>query len=243
MSGKMDILPPELQRIPETFPQDLWNKLASFSLPYLAGREGFEHHTITAVHLANEVAAAALTEGVVDKDVSLDLITIAFLHDLGYATIDAPVYSGGVPRVTDRAKIDHQEQSAILAKRFFQDNQNTIKKYFTPEQQTQLIELIRVHDSLEQYDVEGFSNRKLLQLFNEVDSLAAIDMRFGKPNFPKDRIVDWILVRPMGGKKFGDKVVLQINPSRTAHFVTTYSKNKYVELVGKIFKYANSTDI
>ena len=82
----------------------------------------------------------------------------------------------------------------------------------------------------------------LFLLFNEVDSLAAIDMSLGKPSFSADKLRDWLFTGPRGYEPIpGTKRFRKADgKGRVPHFLTQYSKDKYNELSKELILYTHS---
>ena len=148
------------------------------------------------------------------------------MHDLGYSQVDSGIYNQNQSRISVSAKLEHQEKSALLALKYIRENHDVVSQYFNQDQQAQLVQMIGSHDSLDEYIKFSPPNQILLRLFNEVDSLAAIDMMFGKPSFNKNKLVDWMNDGPI--KK------------RVPFFLTDFSKDKYAQLALELTQYANN---
>jgi hypothetical protein len=227
---------------PNEFPGDLWDKLVNFSEPMMGARKGFEHHTWTAVYWANQIGNAAIKEGITEaeKNPVMSLTILAFLHDLGYSGVTAKIYNEDGSMVTDEAKIEHQKVSAELAEQFFSSNHDIVSKYLNENKQKELIELIKIHDNHESLLAKYTPENRLLKLFNEVDSISTIDMRFGKPSFPKEKLIEWWKSRPMGYTKDEGGEYSKNFKGRYNLFITSRGKEAYRELSKKLIDYANS---
>lgn len=106
-----------------------------------------------------------------------------------------------------------------------------------------MVEVIRVHDEIEKNNITDYKDNILLKLFNEVDSLAAIDMSLGLPSFSKDKLLNWLLTGPYGMEPLPDGRYQKVkDKGRVQHFITKFSKNEYKRLSKEFIKYAASKD-
>jgi hypothetical protein len=210
------------------FPQDLWAILVSSSLPLMSGRSGFEHHTFTAVYEAIFVSTAAIHEKLLQKNPTIILVMAAFFHDLGYAKISTPIYNQDKSSISPLAKAKHQLISADILKKFLQSNRQVVSKYLNQKEQDLLVDIVKNHETPKNFLLEDLESKIIFHLFLEIDSLAAINLKFGKPNFAKDKINSWLARRYLG------------NDGKVAAYLTDYSKQKFIEYSNDIKKFAGN---
>jgi putative nucleotidyltransferase with HDIG domain len=132
------------------------------------GRAGWdEPHTRVVVYYARALATAAGVDPLV-------AVTVAWLHDIGYAGLFAREDSSRHTVVKSRKAL-HMERGAALAREFVA--QPDVAPFYTPAQRDRIVHLVGVHDN-----VEALSAPDEI-VFMEADTLGALDIHRVTPTY------------------------------------------------------------
>jgi putative nucleotidyltransferase with HDIG domain len=155
------VLPAEPQRLAEAYAVGFLRQ----------GRRGWdEPHTRAVVYYPAALATAA---GAVPAD-ALVAVTVAWLHDIGYAGLFADEDSTRHAVVKSR-KAQHMERGAALAREFVE--RPDVAAFYTPAQRDRIVHLVGVHDKIEALSAPDEI------VFMEADTLGALDTRRVTPTY------------------------------------------------------------
>jgi putative nucleotidyltransferase with HDIG domain len=136
------------------------------------GRAGWdEPHTRAVVYYAETLATAAGVDMLV-------AVTVAWLHDIGYAGLFAKADSRRHEVVRSRKAL-HMERGAALAREFVA--RPDVAPFYTPAQRDRIVHLVGVHDN-----VEALSAPDEI-IFVEADTLGALDIHRVTPTYDYQR--------------------------------------------------------
>ena len=165
-----------------------------------------EPHTRAVVYYAAALATAAGGDALV-------AVTVAWLHDIGYAGLFAEADSRRHEVVRSRKAL-HMERGAALARAFV--TRSDVAPFYTPIQRERIVHLVSVHDKVERLSAPDEI------AFMEADTLGALDIRRVTPTYDYENGLRYLEgVRrwraPYFATRLGKQYLAELLPAFAAH--------------------------